>query len=102
MSEEEFKIIQKTGKIPNTNRVGDLKDVFVSPNKYDTISETEKGLQIGKQNPFGPYTSPMYRVEFDMNSVKYRYGGNVQGGTGLELITEQAIPVDLSKIYKLK
>jgi len=44
----------------------------------------------------------MYRVEFDMNAVKYRYGGNVEGGTGIELITEQSIPVNLSKIYKLK
>lgn len=30
------------------------------------------------------------------------YGGNADGGTGVELITEQSIPVDQSKIFKLK
>lgn len=44
----------------------------------------------------------MYRVEFNTNGIKYRYGDNVEGGTGVELITEQSIPVDLSKIFKLK
>ncbi|GBF32787.1 Rhs family protein [Desulfocucumis palustris] len=102
VSEGELNVIKATGKIPNVDRAGNLKDIFVSPNKYDTILEAEKGLQIGKQNPFGPTGSPVYRVEFNMNSVNYRYGGNVEGGTGIEMITEQSIPVDLMKIYKLR
>ena len=102
VSEGELNVIKKTGTIPNTDRAGNLKDVFVSPVKYDTVVDAEKGLQIGKQNPFGVTESPMYRVEFDMNGVKYRYGGNVDSGTGVELITKQSIPADLSKIFKLK
>jgi hypothetical protein len=102
VSEGELNVIKKTGTIPNTDRAGNLKDVFVSPDKYNTVSGAEKGLQIGKQNPFGATDSPMYRVEFDMSTVKFKYGGNVQGGTGIELITEQVIPVDLSKIFRLR
>ncbi|WP_339061221.1 hypothetical protein [Tepidibacillus marianensis] len=102
VSEGELNVIKKTGTIPNTDRAGNLKDVFVSPVKYNTVTDAEKGLQIGKQNPFGATESPMYRVEFNTNGIKYRYGGNVEGGTGVELITEHSIPVDLSKIFKLK
>ncbi|MBB6214115.1 hypothetical protein HNQ80_000184 [Anaerosolibacter carboniphilus] len=102
VSEGELNVIKKTGTIPNTDRAGNLKDVFVSPVKYDTVAGAEEGLQIGKQNPFGATESPMYRVEFNTNGIKFRYGGNVEGGTGVELITEQSIPVDLSKIFKLK
>ena len=101
VSEGELKIIQKTGTIPNTDIAGNLKDVFVSPGKYDTIIDAEKALRIGKQNPFGATESPMYRIEFNTNGIKFGYGGNVEGGTGIEMITKQSIPVDLSKIFKL-
>jgi len=102
VSEGEYNVIKKTGVIPNTDRSGNLKDMFISPIKYDTVAGAEKGLQIGTQNPNGATSSPMYRVEFDMNGIKFRYGGNVEGGTGVELITEQPIPIDLIKIFKLR
>lgn len=70
--------------------------------KYDTVAGAEKSFQIGTQNPNGATSSPMYRVEFDMTGIKCRYGGNVEGGTGVELITEQPISVDLSKTFILK
>lgn len=102
VGESEMKEIRKTGQIPNTNSAGDLKDVFVSPNKYNTVSSAENGLRIGSKNPYGPTGSPKYRVEFSMDTVKYRYGGNVEGGTGIELITEQPIPIDITRIYRMR
>lgn len=102
VSKAELEVIKKTGKIPNIDRSGNLKNVFVSPGKYDTIAGAENGLQIGKQNPFGPTESPVYRIEFDLNSVRYTYAGNVEGGTGVELITQETIPINLTNIVKLK
>lgn len=81
VSEGELSVIKKTGTIPNTDRAGNLKDVFVSPGKYDTAADAEKALQIGKQNPFGATESPTHRIEFNTSGIKFRYGGNVEGGT---------------------
>ena len=102
VNEAELNLIRKTGKIPNTRATGRPKDVFVSPNRYDTVVEAENALRIGRRNPLGPTDPPTYRVEFDMDSAIYRYGGNVEGGCGIELITEDPIPVDLRSIFQLK
>lgn len=102
VSEGELNTIKKTGTIPNTDRSGNLKDIFVSPGKYDLVADAENALQIGTQNPFGATQSPTYRVEFNTNGIRFRYAGNVEGGTGIEMITEQSISIDLSKIFMLK
>jgi hypothetical protein len=102
VSEGEYQFIKANGYIPNTDMAGNVKDVYVSPNKYNTVSDSENGLKIGAQNPNGPTNSPEYRVEFKLNSVKYDYMGDVQGGTGVELTTRQSIPVNIKKITKLK
>ena len=90
----EANIIRKTGKIPNTDAEGKPKDVHTTSNKYDTQSEAENALQIGSKNPEGPKNSPTYRVQFDNDSVQYHYTGIVEGGTGIEMITSDSIPVD--------
>ena len=97
----EYNIIKQTGSIPNVDKYNNMKNVFVSPNKYYTVATAEEGLQIGKLNPMGASSSPLYRVEFDMRGIDFTYGGNVAGGTGIELITRQMIPVDLANIYLL-
>jgi len=53
VSESELNVIKKTGTIPNTDRAGNLKDVFVSPNKYNSITDAERGLQIGSKIHLG-------------------------------------------------
>jgi len=95
-------VIIKIGAIPNTDRAGNPKDVYVSPGKYDTTVEVEKALKIGKQNPFGATESPTHGIEFNTRGINFKYVGNVKGGTDIEMITEQSIPVDLRKIFELK
>ena len=97
VSEAEYQFIKQNGYIPNTDINGNPKDVYVSTNKYNGISDAESGLQIGAKNPNGATQSPKYRVEFKLNSVKYNYMGNVQGGTGVELTTKEKIIVDTKK-----
>ncbi|HEX3046054.1 MAG TPA: RHS repeat-associated core domain-containing protein, partial [Bacillota bacterium] len=90
----EAKFIMDNGYIPNTDAKGNLKNIFVSPEYYGTASEAEQGLRIGSQNPYGATESPQYRVEFNMNAIRYNYAGNVEGGTGIEMTTSQNIPID--------
>ena len=88
--------------IANIDINGNTKNIFVSPNMYNTVSEAEEGLQIGAKNPLGPTSSPAYKVEFNMNSVRYNYAGNVEGGSGIEMTTNQPIPVNSDLIIPLK
>ncbi|MGB7604266.1 MAG: RHS repeat-associated core domain-containing protein [Lutisporaceae bacterium] len=101
VGEGEKAFIEKNGYIPNVDMNLKSKDIFVSPNEFTSISDAESALRIGIKNPFGATQSPLYRVDFNMNSVNYRYAGNVEGGTGIEMITEQRIPVNPNNIYPL-
>ena len=93
VGEEEARIAASTGYIPNTNMQGHLKNVFISPNKYTTVAEAEKRLQIGVLNPIGKTASPVYRVTIDITRLDFIYAENVEGGRGLELVTNQRIPI---------
>lgn len=102
VDQSEYDFIMKNGYIPNTKANGQSKEVYVSTIKYNNAEEAENALQIRSNNPNGPTNSPKYRVEFKLNSVQYDYEGPVKGGTGYELTTKQAIPVDRSNITKLQ
>lgn len=101
VSQAEYNVIMQNGYIPNTSADGSTKDVFVSPNKYTTVQQAEDALKIGTKYPLGNSDSPMYRVEFKMNSVTYKYAGNVEGSTGIEMTTTQKIYVDTDRIVPL-
>jgi len=81
--------------IPNTNKFGDLKDIFTSPNKYNSVDEAVNALKIGSQNPNGKYPDPVYRVRFKYENVsgvkEIRY---VEGGKGIEVISKDKIKID--------
>ena len=89
----EAAVIQNSRIIPNIDRLGYPKQVFTSTNLYTSTKEAEVALQIGRMNPTGPTSPPTYRVTYSRNAARYSYAGNVQGGTGIELVTDQLIPI---------
>jgi len=101
VSKFEAKIAKKTGKIPNT--LSDnitQKNVFVTPNKYDSAKEAEKALQIGKKDPRGILPTPTHRITGDATGIPFEQAGVIDGGSSIELITKEKIPV--KKIERLK
>lgn len=93
VGEKEAMFADDEGYIPNTTQKGDPKNVFISPNRYTVVAEAESALQIGAQNPNGTTASPAFRVTVDTSGVHFLYAGNVEGGTGIELVTRQTLPV---------
>jgi len=91
VGEVEAEIIKRTGRIPNVNAKGEPKSVFTTTDYYETVTEAEQGLKIGRQHPQGPFEPPTHRVTYYRNSVRYRYAGNVEGGIGIEMVTDQSI-----------
>jgi hypothetical protein len=88
--EGEANVAQQTGFVPNTNLRGEPKFVFLSPNRYESAGEAESALQVGQFNPMGATAPPTHVIEVDLSSVRLLYGGNVEGGTGIEVVTEGA------------
>jgi RHS repeat-associated protein len=94
MSEEEASLVEMNGGIiPNIDRAGNPKNVFTSPNLYNSVSEAEEGLGIGSLDPRGVYPSPQYRATYQRNLVTYAYAGTVESRSGIEMITRQEIRV---------
>jgi hypothetical protein len=90
----ESQIAQDTGFIPNVDRFGNPKTVFVTPEDVLTSPEqVESAYQIGAQNPLGPTSPPTHIIIGNPDGVIFDYGGNVEGVTGIELTTQQQIPV---------
>jgi hypothetical protein len=89
------------GHITNLNQFDKVKQVFISPDKYSSVTEAEEALQIGRQHPLGPYAAPSHRVTVDVRGIELNYAGSVYGGTGSEIITYQPLPV-IGKPVKLK
>jgi RHS repeat-associated protein len=84
----------ETGFIPNTDQFGNPKSIFVTPEgPLSSASDAESAYQIGSQNPLGPSPTPTHVIIGDANGITFDYGGNVEGGTGIELTTTQPIPV---------
>ena len=93
VSEGEAKVAQETGMVPNVNTAGETKLVFYSPDSYSSTSEAEQALQVGESNPGGPTARPTYRITVSGEGIEWTYGGNVEGGSGVEITTEQSVPV---------
>ena len=90
----EARIAQETGFIPNVDRFGNPKTVFVAPEEALTSPEQAESIyRIGAQNPLGPTPTPTHVIIGNSEGVIFDYGGYVEGGSGIELTTQQQIPV---------
>jgi len=92
----EARIAQETGFIPNVDRFGQSKVVYVTPEAPVTsASQAESIYQIGSQNPMGATGSPTHVIVGNSQGVSFINGGNVAGSTqlGTELLTTGKIPV---------
>jgi hypothetical protein len=94
VSSTEAQIAEDTGYIPNVDRFGNPKTVFVTPEEpVLSATDAESAYQIGAQNPLGPGATPTHVIIGNAEGITFDYGGNVEGGTGIELSTQQRIPV---------
>ncbi len=75
------------GYLPNTNALGEPKNIFLTPNEYSTVEEAQSGLQL----PEPPYA----RVSVDPESVDaLNYAGNVASSTdpeAVEVTTDEVV-----------
>jgi len=103
VSEGEAEVIRRTGKIPNVDRSGNPKDVFLTPRRYQTAGRAKTHNQLPER--------PSYRVEVDPQEVPNRTpirrvepSDNPQWGRGggLETTTPDEIRVDPDTLVKLK
>jgi hypothetical protein len=83
-----------TGYAPNTNVRGDPKPVFYTPDEgLNSATQAQKMYKI-------PNT-PTHRIGLDTTRVTNIYGGNGQGIEGIEMITNDNVPVvDIHKLNK--
>lgn len=80
--------------IPNVNKDGDPKFVYVTRDRPITTGKwAEKKYRIGKLNPVGPTDTPTHALLGNAAGVEFTSGGNVEGGSGTELITMEPIPL---------
>lgn len=93
VSKGEALIAKSRGLVPNISKTGKIKNVFYTSKKYFDVNFAEEALQIGKKNPLGVNPSPTHRITVDSKNANWIYGGNIDGGTGVELITNMELPV---------
>jgi hypothetical protein len=93
VSEAEARVVQQSGFVPNVTQAGKAKNVFYSPEQFTSASAAEDALRIGGKNPLGPTATPTHRITVDASGANWNYGGSVQGGPGVELITTEQLPV---------
>ena len=85
VGEGEAGVIDSTGRVPNTNAAGDPKTVFYTHDKpLSSAAEAQKAYNLP--------TKPTHRVTVDTRSAKPGSAGNVEGGTGVELMTDKSLP----------
>lgn len=92
----EARIAQETGFIPNVDRFGQPKVVYVTPEApVASASQAEGIYQIGRMNPMGATAPPTHVIVGNPQGISFINGGNVAGSTqlGTELMTGQRIPV---------
>ncbi|MES9964917.1 MAG: hypothetical protein ABW116_15415 [Candidatus Sedimenticola sp. 20ELBAFRAG] len=103
VGEGEAKAIRNSGEIPNVDRAGNPKDVYITNRQYETAGRAKTHNQLPSK--------PVYRVEIDPADVpnrtpftKVNPGDNPQWGVGggVEATTKDAIPVDPSTLTRLK
>jgi hypothetical protein len=93
VSEGEANAARSMGRVPNTDVLGQPRSVFYSPDYIDSVAEAEQSLQIGAMNPGGATASPGLRITASPQGAQWTYGGNVAGGSGIEMLTDQALKV---------
>ena len=81
----EAAVIEQTGMVPNTNAAGAAKQVFYTP-------EPPMSSASAAQDAYQLPSTPTHAVELDTSNVHNTYGGNVENGNGVELITHDKIP----------
>lgn len=92
----EARIAQETGFIPNVDRFGQPKVVYVTPEApVVSASQAESIYQIGRANPMGATAPPTHVIVGNPQGINFINGGNVAGSTqlGTELLTTERIPV---------
>ncbi len=103
IDEGEANVIRNTGEIPNTNKYGDPKDIFITDRRYETAG----GAKTYNQLPL----KPEYRIEIDPENVPNRtpftkiepnHHPEWGKGRGVEAITKDPIPVNPDDLVKLK
>jgi RHS repeat-associated protein len=83
---EEAAKAAKTGYAPNVDRYSKPKSVFYTP-------EEPLASASQAQNVYNLKDLPTHRMGLDTSKTTNIYGGNVAGGTGVEMITSEKIPV---------
>ncbi|HEB92382.1 MAG TPA: RHS repeat-associated core domain-containing protein, partial [Gammaproteobacteria bacterium] len=103
VGEGEAEVIRRTGKIPNVDAAGNLKDVYITNRLYKTAGRAKTHNQLPSK--------PLYRIEIDPANVpsrtpftKVNPDDNPKWGIGggIEATTKDAIPVDPAMLIKLK
>jgi hypothetical protein len=81
----EAEVIRGTGMVSNVDAAGVPKTIFYTPEApLSSASAAQEAYQL-------PNT-PTHAVELDPSNIENTYGGNVEGGSGIELTTKQSIP----------
>jgi RHS repeat-associated protein len=86
--------IAEIGKVPNVSRSGISKNVFYTPEEPLFSAFQAKDFYNLKE-------LPTHRIGLNTAKTTNIYGGNVDGGTGIELVTGEEIPVvDIQELGK--
>ncbi|MBF0618719.1 MAG: VCBS repeat-containing protein [Candidatus Omnitrophica bacterium] len=88
IGDKEAQFIKDNGFVPNTHADGTAKNVF-----YTNDAPISSGSQA--QQVYQLENVPTHRVSFSTDGVTNIYGGNVSGGSGVEMVTRQKISVDV-------
>jgi hypothetical protein len=72
-----------------------LKNFFYTP-------EDPMGSASAAQAAYNLDTTPSSVVTFDASGLRNLYGGNVEGGTGIELIAQPTQPIPATSLTPLK
>jgi hypothetical protein len=100
---DEAAIAKEDGFIPNTDRRARPKPVCVTPDApVESATAAEEMYQIGSKHPSGPQETPTHRITGDASKTTFVSGGNVEGASGTELITNEKIPVTTVEELKKK
>ena len=85
VGEGEAKVIKETRRVPNTNAAGDPKTIFYTHDKpVKSASEAQKAYNLPSK--------PTHSVTVDTRNAKPGAAGNVEGGTGIEVMTDRPLP----------
>jgi RHS repeat-associated protein len=80
----EAQIAEGTGYVPNVTAQGVPKNVFFTPTQYSSASAAQEALVI---------SNPTHVITVDTTAASWLYAGNVEGGAGIEMVTNQILRV---------